>query len=38
MTAIINLIEWAQGILDKIRDSIDFIGPLLLRIYLVPVF
>jgi len=38
MTAIINFAEWAQGILDKIRDSIDFVGPLLLRIYLVPVF
>ncbi len=38
MTAIINLMEWAQGILDKIRESVDFIGPLLLRIYLVPVF
>jgi len=38
MTAIINLMEWAQGILDQIRESVDFIGPLLLRIYLVPVF
>lgn len=28
----------AQEILDKIRNSIDLLGPLLLRIYLVPVF
>lgn len=38
MEAIINLSNCAQEILDKIRKSIDFIGPLLLRIYLVPVF
>ena len=38
MTTIIRLIEQAQKLLDKIRDSIDFIGPLFLRIYLVPVF
>lgn len=38
MSAIINFIKWAQQKLDKIRESIDFIGPLLLRIYLVPVF
>ena len=38
MTAIINFSNWAQEILGKIRGSIDFIGPLLLRIYLVPVF
>jgi len=38
MTAIINFADWAQGILDKVKESIDFIGPLLLRIYLVPVF
>jgi len=36
--AIINIAKCAQGILDKIRGAIDFIGPLLLRIYLVPVF
>ncbi len=28
----------AQDIFDKIRSNIDFIGPLLLRIYIVPVF
>ncbi len=38
MTAIINMLQGAQYILDRIRHSIDFIGPLLLRIYLVPVF
>ena len=38
MSTIISFIHWAQEKLDKIRESIDFIGPLLLRIYLVPVF
>ena len=38
METIINLADKAQRILDKIRTSIDFIGPLMLRIYLVPVF
>lgn len=38
MSTIISFINWAQEKLDKIRESIDFIGPLLLRIYLVPVF
>ncbi len=38
MSAIINLCNRAQNILDKIRNGIEFIGPLLLRIYLVHVF
>jgi len=38
MESIINLATTAQRILDKIRTSIDFIGPLMLRLYLVPVF
>ena len=38
MAAIIIYLDYAQNILDKIRQSIDFIGPLLLRIYLVPIF
>jgi len=38
METIINMADKAQRILDKIRTSIDFIGPLMLRIYLVPVF
>ncbi|MBM2829646.1 MAG: DoxX family rane protein [Gammaproteobacteria bacterium] len=38
MAVIIKCLGCAQNILDKIRGSIDFIGPLLLRIYLVPVF
>ena len=38
MNSIINLAGHAQAILDKIRDNLDLIGPLLLRMYLVPVF
>lgn len=38
MTAIINIMNWAQDLLDKILEAIGFIGPLLLRIYIVPVF
>jgi len=36
--AIINLCKKAQDGFDKVRGMLDFIGPLLLRIYLVPVF
>ena len=38
METIINLATNGQRILDKIRTSTDFLGPLMLRIYLVPVF
>lgn len=38
MQAIINLINWAQDLLEKIVEAIGFIGPLLLRLYLVPIF
>jgi len=38
MAAIINLMNWAQDLLDKIIEGIGFIGPLLLRLYLVPIF
>lgn len=38
MQAIINLANTAQSILDKIRENLDFIGAVLLRLYLVPVF
>lgn len=38
MQTIISITNVAQGINDKIRNSIDFIGPVLLRLYLVPVF
>ncbi len=38
MAAIINLINWAQDLLEKILESVGFIGPLLLRLYLVPIF
>ena len=38
MEFIIKWLNCAQGILDKVRDKIDLIGSLLLRIYLVPVF
>jgi hypothetical protein len=27
---------WGQELFDKIRNSVDFVGPLLLRLYLVP--
>ncbi len=37
MEKLINLGNLAQNILDKFR-AIDFLGPLLLRIYLVPIF
>ena len=37
MSAIIKLGCWAQGILDKFQ-SLDFLGALALRLYLVPVF
>jgi uncharacterized membrane protein YphA (DoxX/SURF4 family) len=38
METIINLGNSAQNILKKIAGSIDFLGPLMLRLYLVPVF
>ena len=38
MAAIINLLNWIQDILDKVVESSEFIGPLLLRLYLVPNF
>lgn len=38
MGSIISLIGWAQSILDAVRNRLDIIGPLLLRLYLVPVF
>lgn len=38
MTAIINLIIWAQDLLDKINEYISIVASALLRIYLVPVF
>lgn len=38
MASIIKCLKCAQDILDKIRKKTDFIGPLLLRAYLVPIF
>ncbi len=38
MPAVINLINWAQDILEKIIEALGFLGPLLLRLYLVPIF
>ncbi len=38
MATIIKLINLAQDLLDKIVEAIGFIGPLLLRLYLVPIF
>lgn len=37
MDAIIHLARWAQGLLDKL-NQLDFLAPLALRLYLVPVF
>ncbi len=37
MGALLNIGCWAQGILDKFK-SLDFLAPLALRLYLVPVF
>lgn len=38
MQTIISISKLAQDINDKIRNAVDFIGPVLLRLYLVPVF
>ena len=38
MTALIRLLNFAQDILDKTREHLAFIGSVLLRIYLVPIF
>ena len=38
MNGMITLAGCAQAILDKIRNNVDFIGSVLLRLYLVPVF
>ena len=38
MSTVICIANKAQELFDKVRTSIDFIGPLLLRIYIVPVF
>lgn len=33
-----GILIWAQNLFDNIRQRVDFFGPLLLRLYLVPVF
>ena len=38
MQATINLMNWVQDLLDNVVEAIGFIGPLLLRLYLVPIF
>ena len=38
MNGIISLAGSAQALLDRLRNNLDFIGPVLLRVYLVPVF
>ena len=38
MDKVSELINLAQDILDKVRNSVDMLGPLLLRLYLAPVF
>lgn len=38
MNGLTTLACSAQAILDRIRQNLDFIGPVLLRLYLVPVF
>ena len=38
MSTAICIVNKVQEIFDKVRTSIDFVGPLMLRIYIVPVF
>ena len=38
MSTVICIVNRGQELFDKIRSYVDFIGPLLLRIYIVPVF
>lgn len=38
MTAIINLMNWSQDLLEEILEAVGFLAPLFLRLYLVPVF
>ena len=38
MNGIIALAGYAQTLLDKVRNSLEFVGPVLLRLYLVSVF
>ncbi|MGB1800346.1 MAG: DoxX family protein [Gammaproteobacteria bacterium] len=38
MQAAVNFINWTQDLLEKVVEAIGFIGPLLLRLYLVPIF
>lgn len=38
MQLVISLLNRVQDLLDAARNNLDFIGPVLLRIYLVPVF
>lgn len=38
MQAVIGLMNWAQDTLDKVIEAVGFVGPLLLRLYLIPVF
>jgi len=38
MSTAICIVNKVQEIFDKVRSYIDFVGPLLLRIYIVPVF
>lgn len=33
-----GILIWGQNLFDKVRSALDFIGPVLLRLYLVPVF
>jgi putative oxidoreductase len=33
-----GILIWGQNQFDKVRGALDFVGPLLLRLYLVPVF
>lgn len=38
MAALINLMTRAQSLLDNVIEGVGFVGPLLLRLYLVPIF
>ena len=33
-----GILIWGQNLFDKVRGGLDFVGPVLLRLYLVPVF
>jgi uncharacterized membrane protein YphA (DoxX/SURF4 family) len=38
MGAIVGLMNWGQDLFEKLRGAVDFVAPVMLRIYLVPEF